>query len=342
MKRLILLLSLIASAFVLSSCSLLGIPIDNEHFPDFAVFTYVRGFDSNSNGYLSKKEVENAKSFIVWGDCYDLSGIEYLTNLESLSVIHNHCTDLSGVETLTNLKTLTFEDQCPDLSGIDKLTSLEKLALYDCVFSETFVFDNKSPVTEITFKCCVFEKGVLVKNDSVENVTFDGCGVIGDVVFADCDALKDFYADFDPADQDMINHFYGVYDPEYFEAMKEQRYSVDLSGCDNLDYVRIEDGQLISSVDLGDCGKLNAFSIFELYYYGEDNINDEATLNICGSPNIKYATVGLRGLKELDISDCPYLISLLETPPTSTEYSIKYETDGGSLYCSNENVVFIK
>ncbi|MBO4845895.1 MAG: hypothetical protein J5525_06245, partial [Lachnospiraceae bacterium] len=128
----------------------------------------------------------------------------------------------------------------------------------------------------------------------------------------------------------------------YFEAMKEQRYSVDLSGCDNLDYARIEDGQLISSVDLGDCGKLNAFSIFELYYYGEDNINDEATLNICGSPNIKYATVGLRGLKELDISDCPYLISLLETPPTSTEYSIKYETDGGSLYCSNENVVFIK
>ena len=339
MKKVILFLSLIISALVLSSCSLLGICDDEEHFPDLALRYSVRNYDMNKNGYLSKKELEDIKSLTIWWDpCSDLSGIEYLTNLESLYVVHSRCSALNGVENLTNLKKLTFEDQCPDLSGIEKLTNLESMELCRCVFSETFVFDSESAVAEFNFHNCVFEKGIIFKNVSVENVSFDECAVSGDVVFADCDGLKSFDAHFDPADNDMINIFYGDYDPEYFEDMKEQSYSVDLSECDNLDWVDIENGQVITSVDLGNCSMLNWFSISDLYYYDEN----EEKLNICGSPNIKYANIGLRGLKELDISDCPNLISLTETTPTSVEYSIKYENDDGRFYCSNEKLVIIK
>ena len=141
-------------------------------------------------------------------------------------------------------------------------------------------------------------------NDLVKNVIFKDCAVSGDVVFADCDGLIDFSANFDATDKDL-NNLLLDYD---FDPLKEQRYNVDLSGCDNLEHVRIENGQIVSSVDLSNCSTLKRFSILDLYYDNVDKVNG-ATLNICGSPNIVYAHIGLRGLKELDISDCPHLIS---------------------------------
>jgi hypothetical protein len=334
---LLTLISLIASVFVLPSCSLLGLALDAEHFPDKELRYSLRSFDSNGNGYLSKKELKEAKSLLIWGDCYDLTGIEYLTNLESLGVIHCHCSDFPGIESLTNLKTLSFQEQCPDLSGINNLTNLEKMQISRCVFSERFVFKNESPVTEFKFSCCVFEKGILFDNDLVKKVIFEDCAVSGGVVIADCDGLIDFSAYFDAANKNL-NNLLLDYD---FDPLKEQRYNVDLSGCDNLDYVRIENGQVIASVDLSNCRMLKGFSIIDLYYYGEDKIN-EATLNICGSPNVEYAHIGLSGLKELDISDCPHLISATEQTPNEAEYNIKYKSKDGYLYASNERLVLIK
>ena len=334
---LLTLLSLIVSVFALPSCSLLGLALDAEHFPDKELRSSLRSFDSNGNGYLSKKELKEAKSLLIWGDCYDLTGIEYLTNLETLGVIHCHCSDFPGIESLTNLKTLTFQEQCPDLSGINNLTNLEEMQISRCVFSERFVFAYEYPVTEFKFSCCVFEKGILFDNDLVKNVIFEDCAVSGDVVFADCDGLIDFSAYFDAADKNL-NNLLLDYD---FDPLKEQRYNVDLSGCDNLDHVRIENGQIIASVDLSNCSMLKSCSILDLRYYDLDKISG-ATLNISGSPNIEYAFIGLRGLGELDISDCPHLISASKQTSIGGEYSVEYKSDDGHLYCSNEKLVLIK
>ena len=126
-KKAIMLISLLLSVSVLSSCSLLGIRIDSKHFPDAKLWTWVRTCDSDGNGYLSKKEVEDAKSLIIWEQCDDLSGIEYLTNLETLSLQHG--STISGIEKLANLKTLCISD-FTDLSGVEYPADLERIEIY--------------------------------------------------------------------------------------------------------------------------------------------------------------------------------------------------------------------
>ena len=345
MKKAISLLMVLVSAMAFSSCGSLhfgGIRIDKKHFPDTGLWNAVRGFDSNRNGYLNSKEIEEAKSIVIWDECSDLSGIEYLPNLETVIVAHCQCSDLSGVKDLTNLKTLSFQDHCPDLSGLEDLTNLEELSLYQCVFNETYVFDNESSVIDLKFKTCVFEQGITFRNAHVENVTFEYCALGGDVDFSDCDGLINFEADFDPNADALFNDLYDDgYDHDYFDALSEQSYNVDLSGCDNLDYARIKNGQVINSVDLSDCSVLRVISLSDLYYYGEEAIN-EATLNISGSPNIEYAHINLWGINELDISDCPHLISATEQTPSGGDSHIEYESEDGYLYSLNELVVIIK
>ena len=324
MKKAILLALLLGFVFVLSSCSPLGIRIDSDHFPDAKLWTWVRTCDSNQNGYLSKKEIEDAKSLIIWEECNDLTGIGYLTNLETLALQHG--SDLSGIEQLTNLKTLCISE-FSDLSGVEYPPDLERIEIYRSVFSEPFVFDSDTSVTEFKFKNCVFEKGIIVKNNSVENVEFDDCGVSGDVVFADCDGLTYFHAYYDVTNLDIDADF---------DYMKEQSYSVDFSGCDNLDHVWLENGQVVSSVDLSNCGKLRSISIYDLYT--KDDV-PETTLDISGCPNIEDARI-LEGIRELDISDCPHLISASEQTPTG-EYHIEYESEDGHIYSSNTELVLI-
>ena len=150
----------------------LGIKINDRHFPDRALSNSVRILDLNQNGYLSKKELAEADTLGIWGPCRDLSGIEYLTNLKSLGINGCQFSDLSGVEYLTNLEELHLSNiygQCPDLSALENLTNLKELRIYESVFSEKFVFDNDISVTNLNFKYCVFEKGILFKNNSVGN-----------------------------------------------------------------------------------------------------------------------------------------------------------------------------
>ena len=309
-KNILVLLGVLVlfTVLVLIFKSLLGIRISEKNFPSWELMSSVRRYDVNKNGYLSKKELEDAKTLCV--DCSNLSGIEQLTNLQSL-ILYN---------------------QCPDLSIIEQLTNLEEIEIENCEFNETFVFDNEIPVTNVIFRSCYFEKGVLFKNNSVEYVEFGECGVNGDVVFADCDGLTEFRAEFDVTD---LN-----FDSDY---PKELNCNIDLSGCDNLDWLLVssEKEQILTSVDLSNCSKLRSFSIYDFDHY---DINTELTLNISGCPNIKEAHIPAKRVQELDISDCPYLISASEQTPSEEDFlGLRYETDDGYyILTGNENLVFIK
>jgi len=324
---LISMLSLLGSALVLSSCSLFGIRVDEYHFPDRGLRNAVSGYvDTDNNDYLSKEELENSKILPVWGPCYDLSGVEYLTNLETIGF--NECYDLSGIEKLTNLKELDISNTCPDLSAIEGLTNLEEISIENCVFSDTFVFDNEVPVNGLIFWDCVFEKGFVLNNDYVEYVKFGSngyrtCEASGDFVLTDCDALYEFNAD--------------------FESEQGQNCNIDLSECDNLDWflISIETEQTITSVDLSNCSKLRSFSIYEFNKLNSVN-KTEITINISGSPNIESVVLS-ESINELDISDCPNLISASEQTPSEKDFGgLIYESDNGYIDTANEQLVFIK
>ena len=317
----------------------LGIKINDRHFPDRALSNSVRILDLNQNGYLSKKELAEAYTLGIWGPCRDLSGIEYLTNLKRLIINGCQFSDLSGVEYLTNLEELHLSNiygQCPDLSALENLTNLKELRIYESVFSEKFVFDNDISVTNLNFKYCVFEKGILFKNNSVEDVNVDECAACGEVVFADCDGLIDFDADFHPDDYDL-DWVLDDYKYDYFEALMEQSFSIDLSGCDSLERIFVHNTGIISSVNLSNCSMLR-----EINLYDWRDKSDEITLNISGCPNIDYAFIGVNSLKELDISDCPLLISATEQTPSDKDYCLEYESEDGYIWASNEKLKIIK
>lgn len=336
MKKTVLLISLLVFVLGLSSCSPSDVRISDKNFPDWRLMSSIRRVDTDNNGYLSKDELEACIHLSVIGPCSDLTGIEYLTNLETLNLVYG-CSDLSGIEHLTNLKTFRISEQCPDLSVIENLPNLETIELYECVFTDTFVFENEMSVAKLNLKYCVFEKGILCKNNSVENVTFDNCATGGDVVFADCDGLKSFDAEFHPTDRDLIQ-FINDHDPEYFESMTKQSYNVDLSGCDNMDSFRLSNRQVITSVDVSNSSTLRSFTILD---WRDDDV-DEITLNISGCPNIEEAYIGSEGVKEIDIRDCPHLISATRQTPSDKDWCTEYESEDGHLFSSNEQLVIKK
>jgi len=332
MKKVISLLttlSLLGSVLVLSSCSVFGVRVDKHHFPDQALRTAVTTYiDKDKNGYLSKDEMEKCNNLIVWDSCSDLSGVEYLTGLEELALCN--CSDLSGIEHLTNLKSLILSD-CPelsDLSGVVFPAGLEEIIIEASVFNDTFVFDNEVPIINFFFKACVFENGIVFKNDSVEYIEFGYCNyreseASGDLVFADCDSLFWFRGE--------------------FNSEQERSCSIDLSKCDNLDWLLIsgETEQMITSVDLSDCSILRSFSIYDGDYDPEDIT--ELYLNISGCPNIEDVYIESIRLSELDISDCPHLISASEQTPSERGFGgLIYESEDGKITTQDESVVFKK
>ena len=312
------------------SCSLMGIHINSSHFPDPYLMGAVRRFDTNKNDWLSKKEIEEAKTLFTSGPCSDLTGIEKFPNLEEVHI--GNCSDLSGIEKVTNLKELSLSGNCPDLSHIENLSNLETIEIWNCVFSETFVFDNDASVKEVKFHDCVFENGIIFKNNSVEYVEFGYCGghecvASGDFDFKDCDSLSGFNLELDTNN---------------FDIMQEQSCNIDLSGCNNLEWVSIwsEREQRVPTINLSNCNKLRSVSVYDLHH-GDDVA--EITLNICGSPNIDYVLLP-NGIKKLDISNCPHLISASEQTPHEGEYhhGIVYESEDGRIKSDNEQIEFIK
>jgi hypothetical protein len=106
--------------------------------------------------------------------------------------------------------------------------------------------------------------------------------------------------------------------------------------------ISIEKEQTIPSVDLSNCSKLRSFAIYEFGDYYGDN-KKEITLNISGCPNIEEANIASLHVQELDIRDCPHLISASEQTPSEQRFvGLRYESEDGWIEVNNEQLVFIK
>lgn len=151
MRRLVCITIFICFVFLLSSCSLRGVPIDDKHFPDSAFREALSIYDTNENGVLSQSEMDKFDRLTLVG-CRNFSGIEYLTNLKCLCIsggVHVDCYDESLCfdydSTITEL--LIFD--CEFLSGVSvkNSSSLEKLRISACWGGELEV----SQCTNLTY-----------------------------------------------------------------------------------------------------------------------------------------------------------------------------------------------
>ena len=106
----------------------IGIPIDEEHFPDDIFRSFVQAaYDTNTNGYLGQTERESVSYVSVNGKgIISLEGLSFFKNIKTLDCSNNQLDqlDLSAFSELTNLYCNYCGLTSLDLSANTKLISL--------------------------------------------------------------------------------------------------------------------------------------------------------------------------------------------------------------------------
>jgi putative cell wall-binding protein len=107
-------------------------------FKDKNLEEAVRDSIDKPNGTLYKSDVEKITVLSAQDrGIKDISGIENLTNLQSLALYSNQISDISMVKDLTNLQELYLDsNKISDINGLKGLTNLESLFLADNQISD--------------------------------------------------------------------------------------------------------------------------------------------------------------------------------------------------------------
>ena len=108
------------------------VAINEKNFPDPVFRKYVSDtFDTNGNGYLSKDEIAAVTKIEVYNkDIYDLTGVEYFTDIELLNCANDKVTKLD-VSRNTKLKELALPNNQLTSLDISNNTELIKLNCYN-------------------------------------------------------------------------------------------------------------------------------------------------------------------------------------------------------------------
>ena len=111
----------------------MGIPIDENYFPDCDFCEYVSYLDCNGDGYLSNSEISAVTAIDIDGlNIGDLDGIGVFTELRKLRCSNNSLADLD----VTNNKKLTFLDCSQNHLEVLNLNENTALTYLDCGFND--------------------------------------------------------------------------------------------------------------------------------------------------------------------------------------------------------------
>lgn len=101
---------------------------DTVSFPDPNFESVIRQIINKPAGVILQNDVSGITRINAYNcGIYDISGIEYIENLEVLEISDNHITDISKISKLGKLKELYLSDN--GLSNIDAIMSLENLKI---------------------------------------------------------------------------------------------------------------------------------------------------------------------------------------------------------------------
>lgn len=120
------------------------IAIDSTNFPDenFRKELLENGIDKNYDSLLSKNEIDDTKELTISSpDIYSLKGIEFFTELTSLSCDTEKVKEID-VSSLTNLTNLSVVSSQLSQIDVSNLTNLENLSVVSDELSEIDVKNN--------------------------------------------------------------------------------------------------------------------------------------------------------------------------------------------------------
>ena len=135
------------SDWTIVSLSNLGVPVDEDNFPDEVYRDYVKTFDTDNNGALSDDERAVVTEMNVIGNVADLTGIENFTALKTLEVDNQQLTKLD-VSKLTELETLLCSGNQLTTLNLTKNTKLIHFSCSDNLL-ETLNLAKNTALTDI-------------------------------------------------------------------------------------------------------------------------------------------------------------------------------------------------
>ncbi|MCH5192412.1 MAG: hypothetical protein J1F11_00520 [Oscillospiraceae bacterium] len=290
-----------------------GIPIDDEHFPDWFFQTVIKGssIDINGDGYLSQDEIDAVCNpdpikplFLDNNHIEDLTGIEYFTDLKLLSCSNNQITNLD-ISKLTNLIYLNCNKNqltSLDLSNNTNFTTLfcnenqlTSLDLSGCtqLTSKNFsAKDNKCVIAlnELTVDALCEELKKYNKNFDKNNITSWDSGVEGNYITGDTVSYT----------------YYCGIEGCYLEAEIEIAISIDETFDDELAKIIgdcLKDGDGNSLNGLADDGKFSSEEISQVKQISISNAEKVESLEgIKIFYNLKNLLCNESRITELDLS----------------------------------------
>ncbi|MBR4341446.1 MAG: hypothetical protein IKP88_01840, partial [Lachnospiraceae bacterium] len=282
-----------------------NVAINAENFPDDDFRDYVsEHFDSDGDGTLSVKEVKSAKSVYMYYDpdvppsymCYSLSGIEFLTSLESITVKYQSIKTLD-VTNNTKLVYLECKDcgleslnvtSCPKLEELYcPGNDLESLDIISCPRLETLSC-NYNLLTSLNIASCPELTKIECEGNQLTSLDLSACSKLRRLI---CNDNQITTLDLSPC-------------PELrrLECNDNQITTLNVTSCPELRELECNDNQ-ITTLDLTSCPILT-----ELYCFN----NQISSLDIVSCPVLFQLDCRSNPMTKLNIANCRILCYLYE------------------------------
>ena len=272
-----------------------GVVINATNFPDVKFREYVKAFDGNRSGELSKKELADVTHIDVCEeDIASLKGIEYFT---ALTTLYCDCNNLASLDLTHNTKLTSLSCSENKLASLD-LTHNTKLTYLNC-------YDNKltsldiSRNTELTNLDCGDNELTSLNVSSCLYLKYLTCYY---------NSLKSLDVTNNPAleilecSSNQLTSLDVSRNPQLFDLFCDdnQLISLDVSQNTELTILRCDSNEL-TSLDVSNNRKLTRL---------ECSQNHLTSLNVSRNPELCYFICYDNKIKQLNIGNCSELLEM--------------------------------
>lgn len=311
--------------------------------------SYIK-IDANNDNQIDVSEALQITTLNVSiADIYDLTGIEYFTNLRTLNCNQNHIATLN-VSTLTSLKTLLCSLNV--LTTLD-LTGLTQLNTLECA-ENTLTQINFANATNLQSLSCKFNFLTTLETNSLLNLNTLQCD-FNQLSILNVSALTQLITLSCPSNQLTTLNLSSLVNLTTLNCASNQLTTIDLSNLDNLIILNCAHNQ-ISTLDLTNLTNLSLLNcesnqintplhlsnMPDLHsMYCQENLIPLITFN--ETPNLEVLECSANQINTLDASSLSALsIINCHDNPILTDLNIKNGSEEQFInFSGNQNLVNI-
>ena len=329
-KTVIMMLTMVLASFVLLGCEAKEkyVKLDQKNFPDYSLYSALKGLDYDQDSKLSQSEIEGATSIsLYWVE--DLTGLDAFTNLETIYIANGKNLNCD-FNNFTNLKTLrvegTFESNRIDLSGN---TNLESIYI-NSENLEELVLPEGAPLKEICIESTLLKGIDLNSYKGLTKIEIESNELMTELSFQDFPELTELTCssnlklnDLNVSNCPKLKVLECAFDSYIFEGTSSNLTNLDISDCENIEEFRCRGNKSLTSLnlssfpklteldcsynnltklDISRCPELTKLSCVE---------NTLTSLDLSSTPKLNYLACAGNSLNELDVSCCPDIETLV-------------------------------